>query len=358
MLFHMNTEELSHALSSIVPIADMARTLELSCVYIEAKDGHVRFSATDLNNSVRHTKAALITEEGACLVSAKKLQGIVKTFPDAAIEISGDDKEVKVKCGKISVDLPALDPHRFDPLVFVDTSNGIEMPFSTFAEITKSCVRCVSTNENRPTLTCVHIVAKEGNLVFESTDSFTVFKLEIPFDCGEIDALVPGNFISKVASLKAGKSISFAVDHNQIAFSDGEIEIGSSLNTGKFPNVDVVFKNSVFLNAVVDLASLKTALNRARSIQADTVKLEADEGLLKITGISKDDGTTYEEIACEIQGDGAEKIYISTSLLMSFISAFYSKQINVGFCGEMKPIYINSDSSRGLVMPVRAPEGW
>ncbi len=358
MLFHINTQELIHALSSVVPIADMGQTLELSCVYIEARNGEVRFSVTDMNNSVRHTKAALISEEGTCLVSARKLHGVVKTFPDAAIEVSASDKEVKVKCGKISVDLPALDPKRFDPLVFVDTANGISMPFSTFSEITKMCVHCASTKDDRPTLTCVHIATKGDKLVFESTDSFKVIEVSISFNGAEIDALVPAGFISKVAALKAGKTINFAVDHNQIAFSDGEIEMGSSLNMGKFPNVEAVLKNTVLFNALVDVSTLKTALNRAVSIHANVVKLEADDGLIKVTGISDDDGTTYEEIACETSGDTSAKIYLSSNLLMQFVSSLCMQRVSVGLCGELKPLYVDSGTSRGIVMPVRAPEGW
>jgi DNA polymerase-3 subunit beta len=235
MLFHINSEDLGHILSSVAPIADMGATVEQMCVYIEALDsGCVRFSATDMNNSVRHTKSALITEVGTCLVSARKLQALVKTLPSQEVEIKTDGQEVKISCGKIKANIPSLDPSLFDPLVFVDTSCGIEMPFDEFSDIVKSCVKNVATKDDRPAITCVHIHAVDNRLIFTATDSFKVY--EGFANCAkpvEFDALVPAVFLSKVAALKAGKTIKFAIDHNQIAFSDGEIEIGSSLNMGK-----------------------------------------------------------------------------------------------------------------------------
>lgn len=360
MLFHMNTGELAHALSSVVPIADMGSTIEQSCVYIEARDGSVYFSATDMTNSARHVKPALITDEGCCLVSARKMQSLVKTLPSSAIEVSADDKEVRVKCGKINVSIPSLDPDQFYPLVFVDVSNGFEMPFDVFAQAARSCVHNVAVKGNRPTLTCVHIWTDESSLHFTATDSFKVYETSISNASDfKIDALVPGHFLQKVASIKAGRSIKFAVDHNQIAFSDGEIEMGSSLNTGTYPNVAAVLNSyTALLNAVVDLASLKRALDRANSVRAHTVRLEAERDTLKITGISKDDGSSYEEIECQCGDSRSEKIYLSNGLLAQYISSLGSPSVTLAFCGENRPLGISGDSYRGIVMPVRAPEGW
>ena len=359
MLFHINTEELEHILSSVVPIADMGSTIEQSCVYIEAIDnGSVCFSATDLNNSVRHTKSALVTEPGNCLVSAKKLQSLAKTLPSHAVEISSEGQEVRIKCGRIKASLPSLDPSQFDPLVFVDTSNGIEMPFEEFSHIVRSCVRNVATKDDRPVLTCVHINARDDRLIFTATDAFKVYEGFVSCKPVEFDALVPAVFLSKVAALKAGNTIKFAIDHNQIAFSDGEIEIGSSLNMGKFPNIQSVLNYSALLNVLVNTTLLKRAIDRANSVRSHTVKIEAECDLLKITGISKDDGTTYEEIECESSDPVYQKIYLSTTYLSQYLGSLSPEKVTLSFCGENRPLGISSDYSRGIVMPVRAPEGW
>lgn len=360
MLFHINSEDLGHILSSVAPIADMGATVEQMCVYIEALDsGCVRFSATDMNNSVRHTKSALITEVGTCLVSARKLQALVKTLPSQAVEIKTDGQEVKISCGKIKANIPSLDPSLFDPLVFVDTSCGIEMPFDEFSDIVKSCVKNVATKDDRPAITCVHIHAVGNRLIFTATDSFKVY--EGFANCAkpvEFDALVPAVFLSKVAALKAGKTIKFAIDHNQIAFSDGEIEIGSSLNMGKYPNLKVALSYNAYLNVVVSTAALRRAVERANSVRSHTVRLEAQQGVLKITGISKDDGTTYEEIECECSSPEYQKAYLNSSYLQQYIGSLLFNKVTLSFCGENRPLGISSDYSNGIVMPVRAPEGW
>ena len=88
----------------------------LANVLLDAKDGEVRFLATDLEVALRSRCDATVTKPGALTLPAKKLFEIVRSLPDTDIRIAEDKSGVKVAADRFDSRIQTLPEGRLsDP---------------------------------------------------------------------------------------------------------------------------------------------------------------------------------------------------------------------------------------------------
>ena len=89
----------------------------LSAVLIEAKDGVLKMSATDMEISIALGARAPVEEEGSVAVPARVLLDILKSLPDEEVLLSADAGTASVSRGKNAYELVAHDnPDAFPKL--------------------------------------------------------------------------------------------------------------------------------------------------------------------------------------------------------------------------------------------------
>ncbi|MGB3635072.1 MAG: DNA polymerase III subunit beta [Rubrobacteraceae bacterium] len=89
----------------------------LSAVLIEAKDGVLKMSATDMEISIALGARAPVEEEGSVAVPARVLLDILKSLPDEEVLLAADGKTASVSRGKNAYELVAHDnPDAFPKL--------------------------------------------------------------------------------------------------------------------------------------------------------------------------------------------------------------------------------------------------
>src|SRR5215471_18522116 len=81
----------------------------LSNLLLEATGGELRIKGTDLDVSISTHGEAEIKREGAICLQAKKLFEIVRSLPEAEIEIkTGANEKTELKCAKSTFKMTGL----------------------------------------------------------------------------------------------------------------------------------------------------------------------------------------------------------------------------------------------------------
>src|SRR5258708_6235023 len=88
----------------------------LANVLLDAKDGEVKFLATDLEVALRSRCDATVTKPGALTLPAKKLFEIVRSLPDTDIRIAEDKSGVKVAADRFDSRIQTLPKDDFPTL--------------------------------------------------------------------------------------------------------------------------------------------------------------------------------------------------------------------------------------------------
>ena len=110
---------LSKLLAIVARVIPAKRTAVpiLSAVLIEAKDGVLKMSATDMEISIALGARAPVEEEGSVAVPARVLLDILKSLPDEEVLLAADGKTATVSRGKNAYELVAHDnPDAFPKL--------------------------------------------------------------------------------------------------------------------------------------------------------------------------------------------------------------------------------------------------
>jgi len=110
MRFTITRENLQQGLGAVAGSIPTRTTLPvLSNILIEAEDGGVRMSGTDLDTAVSVRVPAEVAEPGAITAPAKKLQEIARELPGAT-EISTQGDSILISSGRSRIAVIELCP--------------------------------------------------------------------------------------------------------------------------------------------------------------------------------------------------------------------------------------------------------
>lgn len=174
MKFRISKDDLLNAINTVSKGMSSRSTLPiLSGILLETTDqGKLVFQTTDLEISIKHATNANIEEPGRCVIPGKLLADIVKSLPDASIEVSTQDEQAHITCLDSSFTLSALNPADFPYFPQVNPSTTIVLPPAELADAVRCVGKAVSRDESRIILTGIFFAVKDGVVTLAATDSY------------------------------------------------------------------------------------------------------------------------------------------------------------------------------------------
>lgn len=301
MKFSTSKAALMTELAPVVGVTERKSTIPiLSNVLLDAKDGRLRIIGTDLDVTLQASCAAAVDVSGACCLSAKKLNEIVKNAPDGEIAFSGDPGEhIQVTYGRSRFKLLSLAADDF-PAVPKPAGDFLPIPGSQLARQIERVAFAITHEESRYTLNGAKMEIAGGVLRLVATDGHRLAFTEEPLPSAgdaKLDVLIPRKALSELQRLIGG-NVELAVSENQLFVRAGERLLISRLLSGQYPNYEMVLPKDNHHHATMPAADLAAAIRRA-SLMADersrTVKLDFSDGRVAISAAS-DAGECADEM--------------------------------------------------------------
>jgi DNA polymerase-3 subunit beta len=117
MNFTITRQNLHQGLAAVSASIPTKTTLPvLSNILLEARDGVVWMSGTDLDVAVRVKVPADVSENGSLTAPGKKLQEIARELPDEPVEVIAQGDQVEIRCGRSGFKLNGLPSDEFPSL--------------------------------------------------------------------------------------------------------------------------------------------------------------------------------------------------------------------------------------------------
>lgn len=319
------TIERSHlvkALGHVQSVVERRNTIPiLSNVLLQADDGKLTLTATDLDIEVLEQTSAEVDASGATTVSAVMLFEIAKRLPDGAqvsLELLGDEGRLQVTSGRSRFALAVLPEADFPSLASDVYDVEFSLPTGDLRRLLEKARFAMSQEETRYYLNGVYIHAvtegPEPLLRVAATDGHRLARLETALPSGAKEmpgVIVPRKAVAEIGRLldDADEMVNLSVSKTKIRFGLGAGRLTSKLIDGTFPDYERVIPKDNPFTLRVDNSDFAKAVDRVSTVSSDrtkSVKLALDNDHLRLTVNNPEAGTALEELSVDFDGEPTE----------------------------------------------------
>ncbi|MGA3171923.1 MAG: DNA polymerase III subunit beta, partial [Chthoniobacteraceae bacterium] len=230
MKLSVSKEKLLEGLQTVQNVVSTRTTLPiLSNVLLEAEDGQLRLTTTDLDVGVRGGIEATIEKPGAATLPARRLFSIIHALPSAEVLLEVDSKSVaSIRCGPSFFKILGLPQEEFPPLPKFEGAKTFTLRQKDLKDGLRKTAYAISTDETRYVLNGILFSFKDNKLTLVATDGrrLALVDLELEFPRShEVDIILPAKAVTELARLVSEEGdVKMSVSENQVAFEvDGTL---------------------------------------------------------------------------------------------------------------------------------------
>jgi DNA polymerase-3 subunit beta len=345
MKFSVSKEKLLEGLQTVQNVVSTRTTLPvLSNVLIQATEGHLRFTTTDLDVGIRIAVEANIERGGATTLPARKLASLVGALPNSEITVEVDSKNhASILCGPSFFKIHGLPEEEFPPLPKFEGAKTFVLPQKDLKDGLKKTSYAISSDEARYVLNGILCSFKENKLTLVATDGrrLALVDVELEFPRSqEVEVVVPTKAVSELQRLLTENGeIKISVGENQIAFELNGTLLVSKLIDGNYPNYRQVIPGETKERVTLERALFLEAVHRVSllaSEKSNSVKLVFTKNNLEIVAVTPEVGEARESLAIPYKGRDFT-IAFNPEFLMAPLKNLSTDEVFLDLIDEMSP---------------------
>tara|TARA_B100002019_G_scaffold45312_1_gene38096 strand:+ start:21988 stop:23127 length:1140 start_codon:yes stop_codon:yes gene_type:complete len=377
MNFKINRDYFSSGLQLVSSVVGSRKTMPiLQNVLIEAKEGNVSLSTTNLDLGIKCSVSADVEEVGSVTLPVKELLRIVRELADMEVKVSstGSPKATVSTRGSI-FNLVGMDSKEFPPLPELENSKSFVLEREELTSMLKSVSYAQSVNEERYMLKGVFFQKDTDGISLVATDGrrLAVTSKEeksSPENNGEF--ILPSLTVSELERLPGvAQTIELNFTDRQVSIklnvedkkdtTVGFVEsiyLVSKVVEGKYPNFKQVIPKDDFNRAVVERELMLECVNRAALVSDEKVTLRIKTNEMEIYGQSTL-GDASESMNIEYEGPDSV-VSFNPKFLLDPLKSINQDNVIFEFRDDMSPgvFKVNAEKKNKndflcVVMPIR-----
>lgn len=368
MKFTITRQNLHQGLAAVSASIPSKTTLPvLSNILLEAREGGVWMSGTDLDVAVRVRVPAEVQDAGSLTAPGKKLQEIARELPDRPVEVVSRGDQLELRCGKSAFKLNGLPSDEFPSLPGVDFEKGWGVTGRELQKLIHHTAFAVSTEESRPILNGVLWELRDGRMQMVATNGHRLARMAVeagPATATSADFIVPPAALQQVQKLfKSEDNLDVARDGNHLGFRASGTEVYTRLIEGTYPNYEQVIPKDNDKFAIVEKSTLESAVRRMAVVASDQthrIRLVFDEGRVRLNVLTPDLGEGEDELELQYNGELLE-IGFNANYLLEVMRYMPTEEVRLTFKAPERAATLEPVSPEGedqmdylcLVMPLR-----
>jgi len=371
MEFTVSKSDLVRELSLSQGVVEKKTTIPiLSNVLLEAADGLLTLTATDLELGIRCSCPARVKKEGSGTVPARKLLDYVRLLPEGDVNMKFlENHWANITSGRSRTRIAGMSRESFPELPQMPPPIA-EIPVKTLQSMIVRTQFAISMEESRFTLNGALLLLRPEGLTMVSTDSHRLaFVQAAAANSGKVDqqfrALIPKKAMSELMKLADeagpdGKAI-FSGDDNHLFFQVGHRLLITRKLTGNFPDYERVLPKEHTQSAKLQKDEIKSAIERVAQFadeRSRAIRVRFTNGEVQVFSSSVEMGESEESVPSEYAGPDLE-IGFNAQYLLDFLRVIPQDHVSFELkdqksAGEMRPAGSDvPEQYRYVVMPMR-----
>jgi len=359
------------ALARVQGIVEKRNTIPiLSNVLIEAGDGEIEITATDLEVGMRASYQADTAKSGKVTVSAKKLFEIIKELPEGEVTLSAKENcWIEIRCGKALFNIVGLAADEFPYFPNVEQGDFISLPSGVISDLLEKTAFSISTDESKYNLNGIFFqnIELEGRQLLRlvATDGHRLALIQRELEGTESEELRKGVIFPKKGIFELRKIAEEGDSDIRLGFMDNNAVIQKDqtviimrLVDGEFPDYTRVIPQSQDVVAKIPREKFFHALRRMAILSSEKsrgVKVLLQPGRLEISSSNPELGDAREDL--EIDYEGQEiAIGFNSRYMLDILQVQKEDEVILQVRDNMSPGMITPVEDRdflAVVMPMR-----
>ena len=372
-----NTEAFGRKLALVSRGVSARSTIQLlGGILLEAADGVLRLSATDMEISVQTSSPAEVEEEGQVVIPARIFNDIVRSLPAGSFSLEHDDSggAVRLAAGENEYRIRTYAADDFPQLPGFDAEAAFRISGELLVETVEKVSRSYSRDETRPVLTGILISFEENRVRMVTTDSYrlSIKETELATTAfeGSREAIIPARAMQEVSRIFSGseeEEVEVSLSENQALFRVGDVLFGTRLIDGNFPEYRRLLPTTFEREISVSREELMGTLRRVnlfaqRQTPPVPVSLSFSEGAVEVIVRNGEVGEAHERLQATSEDDFL--ISFNPGYLLDGVSAVDTEKVVFKLNEALKPGLIVPGENGGtgeepdflyLIMPMRDP---
>ncbi|MFN7982006.1 MAG: DNA polymerase III subunit beta [Vicinamibacterales bacterium] len=339
----------------------------LANVLLDAKDGEVKFLATDLEVGLRSRCEATITKPGALTLPAKKLYEIVKSLPDTDIRIAEDKSGVKVAADRFDSRMQTLPKDDFPTLPDGTGTPTATLSSASLKEMVAKTQFAITGEDTRYFLNGAQFVLKGDQMSLVATDGHrlalvTVTRPDTPKDAPEVKAILPKKTLSELGRLltEGDGSVGYERGENHLFFDVGGRRLISRMIDGQFPAYERVIPKGNDKHIEFERERLTNAVKRVQILSNErsrAVKFLVEKGKVEVTSSSPELGEAHETLPVDYNGPSLQ-ICFNAQYVLDFLAVVSTDVVALELKDEVSQAVMTPVGAEGyeytyVIMPMR-----
>lgn len=346
--------------------ANKSMIAALSGILINAETGKLILMANNHEIAIQHTVDADVDEPGKVLVSGRLLSDLVKRMPagDVTLKYDAGGNSLNIKGTGTSYNILTMKVYDFPDFPAIETDKEDVNCFSILPaklrEIYKYTAFAVSTDAvSKPVYTGVHFLLKNQHLSALGTDTHRLALKKFDGQFGELEAniIIPTKTLAEVTMvLDPDEPVDIIWSNNKIAFTTPSTYFVSRLIIGNSPAFERIIPVDPGTVVTVNREQFLTALERLAIVSAEKHKdfflndtiMAVKDGVLKISGASREKGHAAEEMPADIVGEYMEIIFNGTNIA-ECLKVLSSDKVILSLVSPKRPAMLVADNDNNFL---------
>ncbi|MBW1785669.1 MAG: DNA polymerase III subunit beta [Deltaproteobacteria bacterium] len=370
MEIKIDRSELLKSVSRVQSILERRSNMPiLSTVLLNAKEGTVNVSATDLELGFRQTIAAEIIDPGNIAISGRKLFEILKESNSQEFHIKEKENNWVHLTDKVArFDLACLPADEYPTFMEPENVTMVEVPGAVLSEMINKTIYSVTVEDAGFKLSGVFTekVEKGGATYIRmvSTDGHRLSMIDKSLP--GIDALDLGsgvmipkkgmNELNKFTAEEASVNLGFKEKHCVARKENALLVI--RLLEAKFPDYQAVVPKEVTYHIDINRIQLLDAMRKMLILSDDryrAVKVGIESDVMELISTNPDMGEAEEKVSIDFKGEKIE-VGFNPRYFVDALQSMESESVSLGFIDNARPCIIEGEADKGfkgLIMPMR-----
>ena len=355
---------LAAALASAGRAASTKTTIPvLSHLLLDAGEGGVTISATDMELSLRVPVPEATSSEGGAVALPRLAADVVRSLPEGMVSIEYREGEAAatIEGGQSRFSLNVLPSGDF-PELPPDAGSGVTMPSDPVVQAIERVAKAASRDETRPVLTGVLTKIGPDGLMLVATDSYRLAVEEASLETapsGQSEAIVPARALWELARLagsERAEEIELVLGDAVALARVGGVRLTSRLIDGQFPDHTQLLPTEFAHDVIFERSELLSVLARIGVLaqRSSPVKLAFTEGQVTISTVSETLGEGRESVPVAFSGEDLE-VGFNVEFLRAGVESVAGDELRLGLISPLRPGLMRGEDERYryLLMPIR-----
>ncbi|MEK7551527.1 MAG: DNA polymerase III subunit beta [Patescibacteria group bacterium] len=349
---------LNHAVStrSQLPI--------LSNFLLEAKNGKLTISATDLEMGIISSIPANVEKEGSVTVPAKNFLDLFSNIVSQKITLELTDNTLKLKGEKMKASFQTMSSEDFPKLYDKEGEEVLDINKKDIEQFLTRTTFAAAVDATRPALSGILLENQKTGICFIATDSYRLSLQKTSLKALkelEKPIVVPARIIKEMSFIKEeDEKIKLFVsrESSQILIFQGDTIIVGRLIDANYPEYSKIIPQGSSTKIEVDREHLLNAIRICSVFARETaniVKFTIQKDKLIVSANSPAVGEDLVEVEAKLEGEENE-IAFNAKYLIDILAILSEEDLVFEMTGPLNPgvFKIKGDNNfLHLIMPIR-----